>query len=388
MSIDYDDNKNQFYDAAKEIKQYVCKRSKLDEKLFDFTINKQDEINVYAFQLQSYIYYMRYVMLALDLMDEYRDDKGRFERTISHYIFNDKYDELKFEGLGYYYNIFWKKQNMTLFHCYDGCEGGNWNLCSDGKNFDNILKRCKAHIEGTMLNFYSSSKYFGRCMMKYFNDYSNNDNVDYNICIYEKMPVNYVKTNVGIVSLQEYQERCLENSSGVEFDDFSIDFSDFLKDRDDDIASLNNLFKKTTGSEVSKEKCGSIYDGEVIFYKSWDENSSKNSQNYKKYKLTIEEFYILMSSYFEKVKVQEKSITDIVNEICEKDIELQTDSNANNSIKIITSDVKKEKIEEILNKIDFDIEKLHQPKKENENYGIINDNLEVYINDLKNSYMR
>ncbi len=380
MSIDYKSKSSDFFNAAKAIKEYVCAKSKLDKRLFDFTSSTQ-QINVYAFQLQAYIYYMRYSMLALELMKEYNEKT--FNDTLNHYIFNDKYSELKFEGVGYYYNIYWKRQNMTLFHCYDRSEGGKWHPSSDPKCFESILKKCKAHIEGNPLSFYSTSKYFGRCMMKYFNDYSYDENVKYNICIYQNAPINYVKDNDNLnISLQEYQERCLNNGDGVDFKDFSIDFSEFLKDRDDDIASLNTLFMDAVGTGITKETCGSVYDGEVIFYQKWSDNAC----NIKSYKLSSDEFYILMTAYFQNLKSKSKDIDIIIEDICKSDIKINLDSE-----KIITASVKKDRIhviKEILSMIDFDLERSNQPDKYKETYGTTSSNLSIYIRDLKDKYLR
>ncbi|MFJ7738070.1 hypothetical protein ACIQ2D_17275 [Lysinibacillus sp. NPDC097287] len=279
-STEYNANKLKFTRISNELKRYIVKNSSLEKKLFGITSDEQS-LNINLFQVQAYIQYMRYCNLALDLKEKY---KGNISTIFKHYIFNDKYEEIRFDGIGYYYNIFWIKREVNLYRCNDGISP----LKIVYYNFEDILKACKKHIQGENLQFLSYSKSFGRNMLKYFNPNSDG----YNIEIVEKSPINFFTSvcNSKETSIQEYI------GSDFEYSNFSIDFSDFCGKRGDSTkeGSLFELFEKieVDSNKLWKEKIGSIYDHEVIFY-----DEPYRYEKRKQYKLNIAEYKILMLAY-------------------------------------------------------------------------------------------
>ncbi len=304
-------------ERIRELRSYICRRSHLPKKLFAFS-KEQQRYNLNALQLQAYVYYMRYCQLVLDLKKSLDPEVSK--ETVDYYIFNDQYHELRFEGLAYYYNIYWRKGNQNLYRCDDGCYGEK----ELKGNFLTILQNCKSQIEGNS-NLYSTSKYFGRCLLKYFHGGSRN-----HIYIYKNAPLNFVKVDDEVLTLQQFQLRCLDKDSFT-IQDFSLDFSCFLNGRDKEEASLSALFIEALGNSSYSGSTGSIYDGEVIFLRQWEEGAVQ------KYELSDGEFKELMTAYF---------------------IRLKTDTpNAGTEVS--------PKITEILDALDWANEKLHWPDSRN-----------------------
>lgn len=281
-------NKKKIFGAAQNIRRHVLNKSKLDKKLFGFS-NENQELNIYLFQVQAYTYYMRYCNLAFDLIKKYENIDVDIDTILSHYIFNDGLEEIKFDGLGCYYNIYWFKYNTTLYRCFDGCFGNKeYSECS----FENIVSSCFSHINGGFhsTQFLSFSKSFGRVMMKYFDPYKYQtyNGERYNIEVSKNAPVNYfLLSKDKQITLQEHQD------NPVQYSNFSIDFSDFYNGRGDKSkdASLKELYEKVSkDSKWSDSKIGSIYDQEVIC-------CNYNNLNVQKYFISDIDFVIMMISY-------------------------------------------------------------------------------------------
>ncbi|MGE7673480.1 hypothetical protein ACQKMV_07865 [Lysinibacillus sp. NPDC094403] len=375
---DYQANKQKFYRIANQLKRYIIDSSQLEQKLFGITRDRQD-ININLFQVQAYIYYMRYCNLALDLKEKY---KGDISVILKHYIFNDRYEEIRFDGIGYYYNIFWIKRDINLYRCND--EVLPKKILNGG--FEDILLACKKHITGENLQFLSYSKCFGRNMLKYFNPYSN----EYNIEIVVKTPINFVSINrnnkTTFISLQEYIDfKC-------DYNNFSIDFSDFCGERGDSNkeGSLFELLKKVglDIEKIRKDKIGSIYDQEVIFYNEPCEYTER-----KQYKLNKTEYALLMIAYQIILKEFEKepiTISDLIDYLIFFENESIINFIGSESLSTIK---KRDSIIEILECIDFRDEL--EVNYDNEGYnnftksfipkykGFINLNLNKLITDYK-----
>ena len=344
--------KNEAIKIALKMRSYVLDNQKSGNLLFDFEKNRQEK-DIYLMQVQSYIYYMRYCNLAFDLIKKYsNDDNIKISTVLKHYMFNDKLEEVKFDGLGSYYNIYWIKNNVNLYRCYDGCEGGK----SEEKNFKKIIRNCFSHIAGGFetTNFLSFSKTFGRVMAKYFNpDLAFN----YNIEIVENATINcfYEENKPEPITIQEYQE----NETG--YCNFAIDFSDFYIDRGDvgEEASLKELYEKVNDKNTPwySSLIGSIYDQEVIMC---------NNKNIiiSRYKLSALEFIIMMVSYSiildwdNKKNVDKQSmVSDIVDKVLASQESIQNSIQDYFENKFEGNNVKDDSIKKILNTVDFEYER-------------------------------
>lgn len=153
--------------------------------------NEKQKLDINLLQAQSYIFYMRYCNLILDLSKKYDDQTYvNISSVLSHYMFNDRLEEIRLDGLGSYYKIYWIKSKANLYRCYDGCTGGK-NIETE---FNKVIQNCFSHISGgyNTTQYLSFSKSFGRVMLKYFNPQKQVtiDNITYNIEIIKSSPIN------------------------------------------------------------------------------------------------------------------------------------------------------------------------------------------------------
>lgn len=317
-----------------------------------FAVEKAD---IYLLQVRAYIIYMRFCGLAFDLKKKYSGLDIDIPAVLWHYMFNDRLGELRFDGLGTFYDIYWVKNRMTLFHCCDGYEG---NPDPQKGSFTELIKSCFQHITDPSLgeNYMSFSKAFGRVMFKYFNPnlvgkfrYKNsNEQREYNLMVLENAPINYIKSVDGKqLTLQEFQDKpCM-------YDNFSIDLSDFYNNRGDTgvennkkkdpkDASLLKLFEKVTSGteELFVSNVGSIYDEEVIFKNIFDfpENAGSGTDPILHiYNLSNFEYEVMMRAYLIQCRTSQKI----------------------DFLKILSGipNINTPKIVEILNFIDYDREK-------------------------------
>lgn len=339
-------NKKKIFEAAQNIRRYILKKSKLNKKLFGFN-NENQELNIYLFQVQAYTYYMRYCNLAFDLISKYENIDVDIDTVLSHYIFNDELEEIKFDGLGCYYNIYWFKNNTTLYRCFDGCSGNNKYNESHLKN---IISSCFSHINGGFdgTNFLSFSKSFGRVMLKYFDPYKYQtyNGKEYNVEVFKNAPVNYFLISKDKqITLQGYQD------NPVDYSNFSIDFSDFYNGRGDRSkdASLKELYEKVSkDTKWNDSKIGSIYDQEVIL-------CNYNNLSVQKYYLSNIDFVIMMIAYKLILKKYKdiKDATSIVDSVVNKRDSIFDSINLlqidNEASKIVNETT----IKEILKSVDF-----------------------------------
>ena len=366
--------KNEAIKIALEIRNYVLDNQKSGNILFDFEKDRQEK-DIYSMQVQSYIYYMRYCNLAFDLIKKYsKDNNINVSTVLKHYMFNDKLEEVKFDGLGSYYNIYWIKNNVNLYRCNEGCEGGN----SEEDNFKKIISKCFSHIDGgyNKTNFLSFSKTFGRVMIKYFNP-------NLEIEIVKNAPINcfYEEKKPEPITIQEYQE------NEPKYSNFVIDFSDFYNDRGDagKEASLKELYEKVNDKNTSwyNSSIGSIYDQEVIMCNNINIEIST-------YELSALEFIIMMISYSiildwdNKKNVDKQSMKfNIVDNIV---------NTVNGSEELFEDDfVKKYKndnldtgrIKEILNTVNFEYERKNKINTNNEGFSDFATNFIPFYKDIK-----
>jgi len=356
-------NKDNAIKIACDIRDFILEESILENKLFNFNCEKQD-LDVYLLQVQSYIYYMRYCNLALDLKKIYKgQEEVNISTVLKHYMFSDELDEIRFDGLGSYYKIYWIKSNENLYRCYDGCTGGR----TTETDFKEVIKNCFSHIAGgfNTTQFLSFGKTFGRTMIKYFDptEYGKIDDIAYNIMIIKKAPINcfFVNDtdNVKEITLQEYQK------SKKGYTNFSIDFSDFYNDRGDSNkeASLKELYEKVygNGTKWHDSSIGSIYDKEVIL-------CNANNTTIIRYYLNALEFIIMMVSFSIVLNWDNKENQMLISSVVDKTFDSKGLLNDDfvkpykNNI-VITKNIK-----EILNIVDFEYERNNRIKANNEGF--------------------
>lgn len=359
-------NKDNVIKIACDMRDFILEKSTLENKMFNFNREKQN-LDIYLLQAQSYIYYIRYCNLALDLVKKYQNQQDiNIAAVLQHYMFSDELGEIRFDGLGSYYKIYWIKRKENLYRCYDGCNGGNITE----NDFKKIIKRCFEHITGSFdtTKFLSFSKTFGRVMIKYFdpNKLGKIDDKEYNITIIKEAPINcfFVNdtNNIKEITLQEYQE------SQPEYTNFSIDFSDFYNGRGDSSkeASLKELYEKVggNGSQWRDSSIGSIYDQEVILCNT---NSITSSDNILRYKLNALEFIIMMVSYSIILNWSNKkgiSVESIVKKTSNSQ-SLLDDA----FVKQYNNSVHTCKINDILNTVNFEYERKNKISDKNEGFS-------------------
>lgn len=358
--------KKDVVEIAYRIRNNVLDKSKNSNKLFGFN-NENQNLDIYLLQLQAYIYYIRYCNLAIDLLKKYEYlDCYNITDILSHYIFNDNLGEIRFDGLGSYYKIYWIKSATNLYRCYDGCIGGK----NKEKEFSVIIKKCFEHICGNtqITQFLSFSKSFGRVMLKYF-DPSNigytENNQKYNIEIIKDSPINCFCTNNKWVTLQEYQE------NKEDYSNFAIDFSDFYNGRGDSSkeASLKELYEKVCGKNSWRDSAiGSIYDQEVIVY-------NENNVNINRFYINIMEFIIIMVAYkiVIDLEIEDISLKEIIDEIVQNNSFYQ-----NEFVKQYkTEDIKQSNVLDILSTVDFKYERKNRINYNNEGFSTFS---KIFIN--------
>lgn len=357
-------NKDNTIRIACDIRDFVLEESMLENKLFNFNSEKQD-LDVYLLQVQSYIYYMRYCNLALDLIKKYKDQQAvNISTVLKHYMFSDELDEIKFDGLGSYYKIYWIKSNENLYRCYDGCAGG----VITEKDFKEIIKNCFSHIGGGFdtTQFLSFSKTFGRVMIKYFDPTKSGeiDDTLYNIMIIKEAPVNcfFVNdtSNVKEITLQEYQK------SQTGYTNFSIDFSDFYNGRGDSSkeASLKELYEKVygKGTQWRDSSIGSIYDQEVIL-------CNTNNTTILRYYLNALEFIVMMVSYSIILNCDNNILKISVSSVVDKTSASQGLLN-DDFVKLYkNNNVAIGKIKEVLNIVNFEYERKNRISTNNDGFS-------------------
>jgi len=163
-------------------------------------------------KMKKSIYYTRWCSMIASLLVEYEHyDDGMVKDVIDYYINNNCMQEMNNIGLGWYYDVKYKKNTATLYSVGYG-SNSNWIEWLQKKSAKNnqikengiqlVFTACKEHINrGGNIRLKSLSKCFGVDLFKYM-QLDNNCNA--NLYIIKDAPVNFVKNNEKEVSLQEY----------------------------------------------------------------------------------------------------------------------------------------------------------------------------------------
>lgn len=157
------------------------------------------------------IYYTRLCSMIESLLVEYTPYDEAVKSVIDYYINSNCMQEMNNIGLGWYYDVKYKKSTATLYSVGYGSDS-NWIEWLQNKNAKNnqikengvqlVFRACKEHINrGGNIRLKSLSKCFGIDLFKYM-QLDNNCNA--NLYVIKDAPVNFVKINDKEISLQKY----------------------------------------------------------------------------------------------------------------------------------------------------------------------------------------
>ncbi|MGK4115397.1 hypothetical protein AB0Y38_03825 [Lysinibacillus capsici] len=200
------------------------------------------------------LYYTKWCAIIEDLLLEYEDyDKDTVKVIIDYYLKSNLMKEMSQFGLGWYYDIKFKKSKATLYSVSYGGDtnwdnwlyenGGNVNHMKEN-GMQSIFRACKEHINrGGTINLKSLSKGFGIDLFKYMH-------IDKNglahLHIIKDAPINFITINNKAMSLQEYMQSDYAFSPENQ-PQFCVDVS---HPRNYAYSTYNNWSKKFLGGEV------------------------------------------------------------------------------------------------------------------------------------------
>ncbi|WP_342440940.1 hypothetical protein MHB65_15375 [Lysinibacillus sp. FSL K6-0075] len=200
------------------------------------------------------LYYTRLCTIIENLLLEYKNyDEEQVKVIIDYYIESNAMKEMNLIGLGYYYNVKFKKDRTTLYSVSYGSES-NWHTWLLENNVEEnhlkengvqlIFKACKEHINrGGNINLKSLSKGFGIDLFKYMRL---DESSSAHLYIIKDAPINFIEINSNQISLQEY----LQSENVFSLDNtphFCIDFS---HPRNKKPSNYNKWSKKFLKDEV------------------------------------------------------------------------------------------------------------------------------------------
>ncbi|MEG2013419.1 MAG: hypothetical protein RR063_09485 [Anaerovoracaceae bacterium] len=216
-------------------------------------------------KMKTAIYYTRSCLMIESLLEEYKQyDDEVVKNVIDYYINSNCMQELNNIGLGWYYDVKYKKNTATLYSVGYGNDS-NWIEWLQNKNVENnqikengiqlVFTACKEHINrGGRIRLKSLSKCFGVDLFKYM-QLDNNCNA--NLYIIKDAPVNFIKNNDKEISLQEY----LLSDDIFDVDNkpqFCLDFSHPRNEKVENYNNWSNRFlqdsKYISQAEINEKK--------------------------------------------------------------------------------------------------------------------------------------
>lgn len=250
MSIDFsrheefkDEISMDMYNSLKRLSE-ICNGQPITEDdvnlkniIKDIQICK-DEPSVNKMKLS--IHYIRLCSIIVSLIKEYEDYGDEFKKKlIDYYIQSNSMKEMNNVGLGWYYDMKYKKDRTTLYSVGYG-KPSNWhewiknchNECNQIKEngVQLIFRACMEHINrGGAIRLKSLSKCLGVDLFKYMHLDKNNFA---NLYIIKDVTINFIEYEGSRISLQEY----LSSDTYSSFDsnknpNFCLDFSHPRKDK-------------------------------------------------------------------------------------------------------------------------------------------------------------
>ena len=303
---------------AWSVKAYIIKNihHNADEELanedtpFGFTLDEKTE-RAALFRLKAYIYYTRFCNLGVFLAEKYyksfpfseEHKADDFRLAMNYFMLNDGMEQCVYTGVAYKFNINFLPRIETFYRFNDGiedCGVHKLNVSEDKKVFPQIAKMILDQINGSVKHLYSVGKYFGHCLFKYYDPGKR----EWTLRVYEDVPVNYIECKgrkYSIPAFLQIQETLDLKRESI---GFAIDMSLFSKGRDGmKTSSLNGFFKYLIGQEISKERVGTIADGEIVLTQLPDYTNE--------YYISLPESMLLKKAYFDREKDSAKYIIDL-----------------------------------------------------------------------------
>jgi len=279
-----------------------------------FDIQKSDK------NLKLKIYYQRYCILIKELLHEYSEltEEDR-KKIIDYYLFDNRLKELKYLGIGHYYNVKFKKSHATLFRSNGEkrAEADNSGKCSNLETVKTIFEQCREHInKGTdKVRLYSYSKCFGIVLFKYLSIEQDQDSVE--LQILPNQDINVIYNSGKNMSLQQFViDQCkntrtdyyidMSSVRNGERDNLTIWMKDFLGEKSIEIQKMHSPVSDQeviTSCTPSQEVSESFNEEELIYllYRYYEKYYEvRNKGKGEKFKYEFEKAIEYLNEEFEK----------------------------------------------------------------------------------------
>ncbi|QGQ97918.1 hypothetical protein EHS13_25030 [Paenibacillus psychroresistens] len=299
-------------DTNYSIDAATIKKVFMNDKYFD--IQNSDK------NLKVKILYQRYCILIKELLNEYSElaDEDR-KKIIDYYLFDNRLKELKYLGLGHYYNAKFKKSQATLFRSNGGKrdEPDNYGKSSNLETVKTIFEHCREHInKGTdKVRLYSYSKCFGIVLFKYLSINQKKDTVE--LQILPNQDINVIFGGDNNMSLHQFvgdqckntrTDYCIDMSSvrNGKRDNLTIWMKDFLGEKSTEIQKMHSPVSDQeviTSCILNQEVSESFNEEELIYllyryYEKYYEVRNKGKGD--KFKYEFEKAITYINEEFEK----------------------------------------------------------------------------------------
>ncbi|OME52812.1 MULTISPECIES: hypothetical protein [Paenibacillus] len=227
-----------------------------------FRIEKYFEVQNSDKKLKIIIFYQRYCILIKELLNEYSElaEEDR-KKIVDYYLFDNRLKELKYLGLGHYYNAKFKKSQATLYRSKgrDRIESDYFGAPDSVEIVKRIFEQCREHInKGTnKVRLYSYSKCFGTVLFKYLS--IEKGKISVNLQIIPKNNINVINVNGENMSVQQFvRHQCKDARI-----DFCIDMSSVRNGKRDNLTIWMKDFLGESSTEIQRI-LSPVSDQEVI----------------------------------------------------------------------------------------------------------------------------
>lgn len=269
-----------------------------------FEIDKYFNVENPDKKLKIKILYQRYCILIKELLNEYSEipDEDR-KRIVDYYLFDNRLKELKYLGLGHYYNAKFKKSQATLYRSNgrDRIEPYYFGESDSVETVKIIFEQCREHInKGTnKVRLYSYSKCFGTVLFKYLSIEEGATSV--NLHIIPNRDINVIDVDGENMSIQQFLgSQCKDTKI-----DFCIDMSSVRDGKRDNLTSWMKDFLGDNSTEIQKLH-SPVSDQEVIMSYVPDQEVSERFNE-------GELIYLLYRYYAKYYEIRNKDKSDNFN---------------------------------------------------------------------------
>lgn len=215
-------------------------------------------------KMQASIYYARYcrfidsLLRELDTLEQYKGNADLQKNMVDYYLSKNSLKELTPFGLGWFYDVKFRKHTATLYSVGYG-KDSTWNEWIKKQNIQSntikenglqrIFSACRAHINrGGDIRLKSLSKCFGVDLFKYMHL---DENEEAHIYIIQNAPINFLAIDGKEASIYEYL------MSDIPFNEKFQFCLDFGSPRDKKIPHYNSWSKRFLGDStyISEQEC-------------------------------------------------------------------------------------------------------------------------------------